>query len=73
MTLSPNSQHVWEEEWGASGDPYAFINQEQFITNMEHVVNTKNLRKKVASPLPFFFQVTQPNFTLLNLTLPYLT
>lgn len=49
-------RHVWEEEWGASGDPYAFINQEQFITNMEHVVNSDELRKKVAKPLPFFFQ-----------------
>jgi len=49
-------KHVWEEEWGASGDPYAFIGQEQFIANMENVVNTKALRKKVASPLPFFFE-----------------
>lgn len=50
-------QHVWEEEWGASGDPYVFIGQEQFLAQMEHVVNTKSLRKRVASPLPYFFSV----------------
>lgn len=49
-------KHVWEEEWGASGDPYAFINQEQFLANMENVINNKHLRKKVAKPLPYFFQ-----------------
>jgi len=49
-------KHVWEEEWGAAGDPYAFINQEQFIANMEHVVNSKELRKNVGKPLPYFFQ-----------------
>ncbi|KAF2368692.1 EF-hand domain [Trinorchestia longiramus] len=49
-------KHVWEEEWGAAGDPYAFIGQEQFITNMEHVINTEELRKKIARPLPYFFQ-----------------
>ncbi|XP_042864547.1 sarcoplasmic calcium-binding protein-like [Penaeus japonicus] len=48
-------RHVWEEEWGASGDPYIFIGQEQFLAQMEHVVNTKPLRKRVASPLPYFF------------------
>ncbi|XP_053635742.2 uncharacterized protein CBP isoform X4 [Cherax quadricarinatus] len=48
--------HVWEEEWGASGDPYVFIGQEQFLMQMEHVVNTKDLRKKVASPLVYFFK-----------------
>ncbi|KAG0714536.1 Sarcoplasmic calcium-binding protein [Chionoecetes opilio] len=30
-------RHVWEEEWGASGDPYVFIGQEQFLLQMEHV------------------------------------
>lgn len=55
--LCPHVQHVWESEWGASGDPYVFINQEQFITNMERVVNTKDLRKKIAQALPYFFQV----------------
>ncbi|XP_071551057.1 sarcoplasmic calcium-binding protein [Panulirus ornatus] len=49
-------RHVWEEEWGASGDPYVFIGQEQFLTQMEHVVNTKDLRKRVARPLPYFFK-----------------
>ncbi|XP_068217633.1 sarcoplasmic calcium-binding protein [Palaemon carinicauda] len=49
-------RHVWEEEWGASGDPYVFIGQEQFLSQMEHVVNTKDLRKRVASPLPYFFK-----------------
>ncbi|XP_064087725.1 sarcoplasmic calcium-binding protein-like [Macrobrachium nipponense] len=49
-------RHVWEEEWGASGDPYCFIGQEQFLTQMEHVINTKDLRKRVASPLPYFFK-----------------
>ncbi|XP_018023387.1 sarcoplasmic calcium-binding protein [Hyalella azteca] len=49
-------KHVWEEEWGASGDPYAFIGQEQFIANMERAVNSDELRKKIARPLPYFFQ-----------------
>lgn len=49
-------RHVWEEEWGASSDPYVFIGQEQFLTQMEHVVNTKELRKRVASPLIYFFK-----------------
>lgn len=53
--LTDAMRHVWEEEWGASGDPYAFIGQEQFLTQMEHVVNTKPLRKRVASPLPYIF------------------
>ncbi|KAK4325040.1 hypothetical protein Pmani_004351 [Petrolisthes manimaculis] len=48
-------RHVWEEEWGASGDPYIFIGPEQFLAQMEHVVNTKDLRKRVAKPLPYFF------------------
>jgi len=49
-------QHVWEEEWGASGDPYVFITAEAYLTNMEQVVNSKPLRKKVGSPLPYFFK-----------------
>uniref|UniRef100_A0A0P4WIN3 EF-hand domain-containing protein n=1 Tax=Scylla olivacea TaxID=85551 RepID=A0A0P4WIN3_SCYOL len=49
-------RHVWEEEWGASGDPYVFIGQEQFLSQMEHVVNSKDLRKRVAKPLPYFFK-----------------
>lgn len=52
-------QHVWEEEWGASGDPYIFIGQEQFLVQMEHVINTKDLRKRVARPLPYFFMVSK--------------
>ncbi|KAG7157816.1 Sarcoplasmic calcium-binding protein-like, partial [Homarus americanus] len=54
--LTDALRHVWEEEWGASSDPYIFIGQEQFLSQMEHVINTKELRKRVASPLPYFFK-----------------
>ena len=49
---------MWEEEWGASGDPYAFIGAEQFLSNMEHAVNNKQLRKKIGRSMPYFFDVS---------------
>ncbi|CAL4095433.1 unnamed protein product, partial [Meganyctiphanes norvegica] len=55
-TFREEMKLAWEEEWGASSDPFAFIGQEQFMSNMETVVNTKNLRKKVARPLSYFFK-----------------
>ncbi|XP_076048114.1 sarcoplasmic calcium-binding protein isoform X2 [Oratosquilla oratoria] len=53
--LREELRHVWENAWGAAGDPYVFISQEQFLSNMEHMLNNRKMRKKMGGPLPYFF------------------
>lgn len=46
----------WEEQWGEI-TPYNLINAEQYLTEMHHTVNDKDLRKKIHRFLPFLFKV----------------
>lgn len=54
-------KYVWENNWGASDDPYCFITEEALLTSMEHVVNTKDLAKKTDKFLPFLFNAVDYN------------
>lgn len=48
---------MWEERWG-SIDRYNMITTEQYLEDMHHVLNDKNLRKKVHNFLPYLFKVS---------------
>jgi len=52
---------IWENNWGASGDPYCFITEEALLTSMEHVVNTKDLARKTDKFLPYLFKAVDYN------------
>lgn len=49
-------QQSWEEQWGEIS-PYNLINAEQYLTEMHHTVNDKELRGKIHRFLPFLFKV----------------
>lgn len=51
---------MWEERWG-NMDAYNMITTEQLLEEMHHVMNDKDLRKKVHSFLPFLFKVSIVN------------
>lgn len=48
-------EKLWEEQWGEVS-PYNLIGVEKYISEMQHVVHDKSLRKKVHRFLPFLFQ-----------------
>ncbi|KAK9497844.1 hypothetical protein O3M35_003759 [Rhynocoris fuscipes] len=46
---------MWEERWGTIS-PYNLVTTEQYLEDMHHIVNDKDLRKKVHTFLPFLFK-----------------
>jgi len=48
-------QKLWEERWG-NVSPYNLVTTEQYLEDMYHVVNDKQLRKKVHTFLPYLFK-----------------
>ena len=50
-------QEAWELQRGTV-DPYNVVTTEQFLEDMHHILNDKDLRKKIHSFLPFFFKVS---------------
>lgn len=48
-------QEMWEEQWG-SLDPYNLVTTEQYLTEMQHMMNDKSLKKKAHLFLPFLFK-----------------
>ncbi|XP_049878976.1 sarcoplasmic calcium-binding protein [Pectinophora gossypiella] len=46
---------TWEEQWGAI-DPYNFVTVEQYLEDMNHVLNDKTLKKKAHRWLPYLFK-----------------
>ncbi|KAI5633636.1 EF-hand domain pair domain-containing protein [Phthorimaea operculella] len=46
---------TWEEQWGAI-DPYNFVTVEQYLEDMNHVLNDKTLKKKAHRWLPYLFR-----------------
>jgi len=46
---------TWEEQWGEI-TPYNLITAEQFLTDMHHVLNDKDLIKKMGQFLPYLFK-----------------
>jgi len=46
---------TWESNWGEV-TPYNLVTVEQYLTEMTHVMNDKDLRKKVHRFLPYLFQ-----------------
>lgn len=52
---------VWEDNWGATDDPYCFITEESLVTSMQHVVNTPELCRKVHHFLPYLFKAVDYN------------
>lgn len=49
-------QQIWEAQWGEI-TPYNLVNAEQYLTEMQHAVNDKDLREKIHTFLPFLFKV----------------
>lgn len=49
-------QRIWETQWGEIS-PYNLVNAEQYLTEMHHAINDKDLSKKVHTFLPYLFQV----------------
>lgn len=50
-------KQTWEEQWGEIS-PYNLINAEQYLTEMHHYINDKELRGKIHRWLPYLFKVT---------------
>ncbi|XP_014247157.1 sarcoplasmic calcium-binding protein [Cimex lectularius] len=48
-------QSMWEERWGTIS-PYNLVTTEQYLEDMYHIVNDKQLRKKVHNFLPYLFK-----------------
>uniref|UniRef100_T1HCG8 EF-hand domain-containing protein n=1 Tax=Rhodnius prolixus TaxID=13249 RepID=T1HCG8_RHOPR len=48
-------QSMWEERWGTIS-PYNLVTTEQYLEDMFHIVNDKQLRKKVHNFLPYLFK-----------------
>ncbi|XP_034236788.1 sarcoplasmic calcium-binding protein [Thrips palmi] len=48
-------KEMWEEQWG-SLDPYNLVTTEQYLTEMQHMMNDKSLKKKAHRFLPFLFK-----------------
>lgn len=49
-------QELWISQWGEI-TPYNLVTVEQYLEDMHHVLNDKQLKKKVHSFLPFLFKV----------------
>lgn len=49
-------QKTWEAQWGEI-TPYNLVNAEQYLTEMHHTINDKELRAKIHSFLPYLFKV----------------
>lgn len=45
----------WEEQWGEI-TPYNLVTAEQYLTDMHHTLNDKELVKKIGRFLPYFFK-----------------
>lgn len=50
-------QQTWEEQWGEIS-PYNLISAEQYLKEMHHTVNDKELRGKIHKFLPYLFKVS---------------
>ncbi|XP_058447408.1 sarcoplasmic calcium-binding protein [Malaya genurostris] len=48
-------ESTWIQQWGAIS-PYNLITVEQYLTEMQHVVNDKDLKKKVHRFLPYLYK-----------------
>ncbi|KAK3927297.1 Sarcoplasmic calcium-binding protein [Frankliniella fusca] len=48
-------QEMWEEQWG-SLDAYNLVTTEQYLAEMQHMVNDKSLKKKAHLFLPYLFK-----------------
>ncbi|XP_053680046.1 sarcoplasmic calcium-binding protein [Anopheles nili] len=46
---------TWEQQWGEI-TPYNLVTVEQYLTEMHHVVNDKDLKKKVHRFLPYLYK-----------------
>lgn len=63
--LSPEAQQefltvlksTWESQWGEIS-PYNLVNAEQYLTQMHHAINDKDLACKIHSFLPYLFKVS---------------
>lgn len=48
-------KQTWEAQWGEI-TPYNLVTAEQFLTDMHHALNDKDLVKKIHGLLPYFFK-----------------
>lgn len=51
---------TWEEQWGEIS-AYNLITAEQYLTEMQHMLNDKDLSKKMHLFLPYLFKVSIPS------------
>lgn len=56
-------QKTWETQWGEV-DPYNFVTQEQYLEDMNHVLNDRTLKKRALSWLPYLFKVIFSFFSI---------
>lgn len=61
-------QQIWETQWGEIS-PYNLVNAEQYLSEMQHAVNDKELREKIHTFLPFLFKVCITNWTFFTFSL----
>ncbi|XP_026314609.1 sarcoplasmic calcium-binding protein [Hyposmocoma kahamanoa] len=55
-------QMTWETQWGAI-DPYNYVTMEQYLEDMNHVLNDKTLKKKAHRWLPYLFKALDKDKT----------
>lgn len=56
-------KQTWEAQWGEI-TPYNLVNAEQYLTEMHHTINDKELRAKIHHFLPYLFKVTDEYYVL---------
>lgn len=49
-------KNMWEAQWGEI-TPYNLVNAEQYLTQMHHTINDKELCSKIHAFLPYLFKV----------------
>jgi len=60
---------VWEKQWGAL-DRYNLVKTEQYLANMQHVLNDESLKRKAHHFLPYLFKVNNTLHTLVHIKIP---
>lgn len=49
-------KNLWEKQWGEIS-PYNLVTVEQYLEDMHHVLNDRELMKRAHSFLPYLFKV----------------
>lgn len=63
-------KNLWEKQWGEI-NPYNLVTVEQYLEDMHHVLNDRELMKRAHSFLPYLFKVSNTKFTQINYSNTY--